>query len=101
LFDDGIHRVVEKIRSRFALSEVLGVVRLDEGIPVVKVGVIGRGQSTDQTGLVCPDCKRPVGLIENRTPSAVWFLCPHASTDGSQRNRAHRSSNPCETLTPQ
>ena len=28
------------------------------------------------TGIVCPPCDQPVGIIENRTPTGVEFWCP-------------------------
>jgi hypothetical protein len=43
------------------------------------------------TGLVCPAYKRPVALIENRTPRTVMFWC-HADTDGRLMNLAHRKT---------
>ena len=33
-------------------------------------------EASKRTGLVCPECKQPVGLVENRTPHSVVFLCP-------------------------
>jgi len=29
-----------------------------------------------KTGLQCPSCKQPVGVIENRLPHRVLFWCP-------------------------
>jgi predicted RNA-binding Zn-ribbon protein involved in translation (DUF1610 family) len=28
------------------------------------------------TGLVCPQCKEPVAIVENRLPKQLVFLCP-------------------------
>jgi hypothetical protein len=32
--------------------------------------------SPPTTGLVCPACRKPVGIIENRLPKILIFLCP-------------------------
>ena len=28
------------------------------------------------TGVVCPQCRRPVGVPMNRTPAEIAYLCP-------------------------
>jgi hypothetical protein len=32
--------------------------------------------ATPHTGFVCPECRKPVGIIENRLPRILVFLCP-------------------------
>jgi hypothetical protein len=48
-----------------------------------------------RTGLVCPACRQPVAIIENRLPKMIRSSVLGASTAGPRTNPAHRSSEGC------